>query len=97
MTPSSSTASRRPRRSPYADVLAGFKVVIVSPVAPDHLPTLWRHVEAPFVSVDLVATAVPDLDQRLAYISGPPAMVNAVRAGLVKRCKRVRTDYFTGY
>lgn len=86
-----------PEEIPYADVLAGFKVVIVSPVAPDQLPTLWRHVEAPFVSVDLVATAVPDLDQRLAYISGPPAMVNAVRTGLVKRCKRVKTDYFTGY
>ncbi|WP_332642997.1 FAD-dependent oxidoreductase [Aeromicrobium sp.] len=86
-----------PEEIPYADVLAGFRVVIVSPVAPDQLPTLWRHVEAPFVSVDLVATAVPDLDQRLAYISGPPAMVNAVRAGLVKRCKRVKTDYFTGY
>jgi hypothetical protein len=24
-------------------------------------------------------------------------MVNAVRPGLAKRCKRVRTDYFTGY
>ena len=86
-----------PEEIAYADVLAGFKVVIVSPVAPDHLPTQWRHVEAPFISVDLVATAVPDLDRRQAYISGPPAMVNAVRAGLAKRCKRVKTDYFTGY
>lgn len=86
-----------PEEIAYADELAGFKVVIVSPVAPDHLPTLWRHVEAPFVSVDLVATAVPDLDQRAAYVSGPPTMVNAVRAGLAKRCKRVKTDYFTGY
>ncbi len=86
-----------PEEVAYADVLAGFKVVVVSPVAPDHLPTLWRHVEAPFLSVDLVAAAVPDLDKRLAFVSGPPAMVNAVRAGLAKRCKRVRTDYFTGY
>lgn len=86
-----------PAEIAYADVLAGFKVVIVSPTAPDHLPTLWRHVEAPFISVDLVATAVPDLDQRHAYVSGPPAMVNAVRAGLAQRCKRVKTDYFTGY
>ncbi|MEO6604432.1 MAG: hypothetical protein ABIN55_02340 [Aeromicrobium sp.] len=86
-----------PEEIAYADELAGFRVVIVSPVAPDHLPALWRHVEAPFVSVELVATAVPDLDQRLAYISGPPAMVNAVRGGLAKRCKRVKTDYFTGY
>ena len=86
-----------PEEIPYADVLAGFRVVIVSPVAPENLPTLWRHVEAPFISVDLVATAVPDLDQRRAYVSGPPAMVNAVRAGLAKRCKRVKTDYFTGY
>ncbi len=86
-----------PEEIAYADELAGFRVVIVSPVAPDHLPTSWRHVEAPFLSVDLVAAAVPDLDQRAAYISGPPAMVNAVRAGLAKRCKRIRTDYFTGY
>ncbi len=86
-----------PEEIAYADLLAPFRVVIVSAVAPDHMPTRWRHIEAPFISVEQIVTAVPDLDQRLGYISGPPAMVNAVRAGLVKRCKRVRTDYFTGY
>lgn len=86
-----------PEEIPYADVLAGFEVVLVSPIALEHLPARWRHVESPFISVDLIAAAVPDLDQRLAYISGPPAMVNVVRAGLVKRCKKIRTDYFTGY
>ena len=86
-----------PEEIAYADVLAGLPVVIVSPTAPDHLPSQWRHLTAPFLSAYLVASAVPDLGRRRAYISGPPAMVNAVRTGLAKRCKGVKTDYFTGY
>jgi ferredoxin-NADP reductase len=86
-----------PEEISYADELAGFDVVLVSPVGPDHLPTTWTWVEAPFLSAEIIASAVPDLAQRRAYVSGPPAMVNAVRPGLTKRCKGIKTDYFTGY
>ncbi|MRJ75930.1 oxidoreductase [Aeromicrobium sp. SMF47] len=86
-----------PGEVPFADELAGARVVLVCPERPASLPDGWSYVEAPFLSVDLIAAAVPDLADRIAYVSGPPAMVNAVRPGLAKRCRRVRTDYFTGY
>lgn len=82
---------------PYADELAVHRVVLVSPTQPSTMSDTWTWVEAPFLSADLVADAVPDLADRRAYVSGPPAMVNAVRGGLGKRARRVRTDYFSGY
>lgn len=82
---------------PFAEDLAGARVVLVCPDRPDVLPHGWTHVEAPFLSAEIIAEAVPDLADRKAYVSGPPAMVNAVRADLRKRCGRVKTDYFTGY
>ncbi len=82
---------------PFAEELAGHRVVLVCATRPGRLPDAWTWIEAPFLSTDLIADAVPDLAARHAYISGPPAMVNAVRRGLAKRAKRVRTDYFSGY
>ncbi|MDT9591968.1 hypothetical protein RDV89_02750 [Nocardioides zeae] len=85
---------------PYAEELAaaGVPVVLVAPNAPSTpLPTGWRHVEAPFVSAEAVAEAVPDLAARTAYVSGPPAMVTALRGALRGRCRKVRTDVFAGY
>lgn len=86
-----------PEEISYADELASFNVVLVSAERPDHVPTTWRWVEAPLLSAELIASAVPDLATRRAYVSGPPVMVNAVRPGLAKRCKGIKTDYFTGY
>lgn len=82
---------------PFVDELAGTRVVLVSPGRPEALPEGWTHVDAPFLSVEVIAEAVPDLGSRRAYVSGPPAMVNAVRTGLRKRVAGVRTDYFSGY
>lgn len=83
----------------YRDELvdAGVPVVLVAPSAPTDLPAGWQHVAATALDADLVAAAVPDLAGRLAYISGPPAMVDALRGGLRRRCAGVRTDRFTGY
>lgn len=82
---------------PFTEELAGFRVVLVGPDRPNGMPEGWTYVEAASLSLELIADAVPDLADRRAYVSGPPAMVNAVRAGLAKRCKGVKTDYFTGY
>lgn len=82
---------------PLADDLAAARVVLVCPERPAHLPPGWTHVESPALSAEIVVEAVPDLAERQAYVSGPPAMVNAVRPGLRRKAKRVRTDYFTGY
>ncbi len=86
-----------PDEVPFVEELAGVRVVLVGPARPDELPDGWSYVEAPFLSPQLIAEAVPDLADRKAFVSGPPAMVNAVRVGLAKRCKGVKTDYFTGY
>ncbi len=82
---------------PFVDELADHRVVLVCVGRPSMLPATWSWVEAPHLSAEIVAEAVPDLTARRAYISGPPAMINAVRPGLLKRAKRVRTDYFSGY
>jgi ferredoxin-NADP reductase len=86
-----------PDEVPFVEELAGARVVLVGPDRPNGLPERWTYVQAPFLSPALIAEAVPDLADRRAYVSGPPAMVNAVRPGLAKRCKSVKTDYFTGY
>ncbi|MEV7397720.1 FAD-binding oxidoreductase [Aeromicrobium sp. NPDC092404] len=86
-----------PDEVPFVEELSGVQVVLVGPARPSELPERWTYVEAPFLSAELIAEAVPDLAKRRAYVSGPPAMVNAVRVGLAKRSKGVRTDYFTGY
>lgn len=84
---------------PFRDELAaaGVEVVLVSPDEPVDLPATWRHVSAPFLSADLLDHAIPDLASRRALVSGPPAMVSAVRRGLRGRCAGVRTDSFSGY
>ena len=86
-----------PDEVPFAEELAGVRVVLVGPARPSDLPERWTYVEAAFLSPELIADAVPDLADRRAYVSGPPAMVNAVRPGLAKHCKGIKTDYFTGY
>lgn len=86
-----------PDEVPFTDELAGHRVVLVCPARPAVVPEGWTFVEAPFLSWEIVAEAVPDLADRKAYISGPPQMINALRSALAKRCKTLKTDYFTGY
>ena len=86
-----------PEEVPFAEELAGVRVVLVCPGRPGTLPEGWTHVDAPFLSAEIVADAVPDLASRRAYVSGPPAMVNAVRPGLRKAAAGLKTDYFSGY
>lgn len=86
-----------PDEVPFAQELAGVRVVLVCPGRPADLPEGWTHVDAPFLSAEIVAEAVPDLASRRAFVSGPPAMVNAVRPGLRRRAAGLSTDYFSGY
>jgi len=82
---------------PFGHQLGGLRVVLVSPTVPPVMPEGWTWVESEWLTDEIIAAAVPDLASRHAYVSGPPAMVNAVRPGLRRRAKRVRTDYFSGY
>jgi len=85
---------------PYRDdlVAAGVRVVLVSPEAPADLPAAWSHVAADRITADVLRRAVPDAADRRAWVSGPPAMVDAVRSSLhALGVRRVRTDHFAGY
>lgn len=86
-----------PEEVPFTEELADAQVVLVGPSRPANVPAGWRFVEAPFLTAELIDEAVPDLADRYAYVSGPPAMVNAVRPGLARRAAGIKTDYFTGY
>lgn len=85
----------------YADAAraAGARVLVLSPTPElDGLPDGWQHLGERRLSVEVLTEAVPDLDQRDAYVSGPPAMVDDTRALLSRAgARRVRTDAFSGY
>ena len=88
-----------PEEVPYVDVLAasGLRVVLVAPRAPRNLPDGWEVVTGRLTR-EVLADRVPDIAERHAYVSGPPAMVNDVSAALRSlNAKKVRTDAFTGY
>lgn len=85
---------------PYREELdqAGVRVVLVSPERPADLPQGWTHVAADRITDDVLRGAVPDLKTRRAWVSGPPAMVDAVRSTLRGLgVRRIRTDHFSGY
>ncbi len=82
---------------PFVEELEHARVVLVSPTPPPSMPASWTWVEGAGVTADVVRGAVPDLGSRRAYVSGPPAMVSPVAAGLRGSCVAIRTDVFTGY
>ena len=85
----------------YVDVLqkSGATVVVVTPDSKNTLPVKsWKRVEASYCSEAVLKQALKDAPKRVAYVSGPPPMVNAVAPILRKmNSKAVKTDYFTGY
>ncbi|MTD15747.1 hypothetical protein GIS00_17575 [Nakamurella sp. YIM 132087] len=82
----------------YLDELGGVPGVVVSPDRPPALPAGWSWHQAPFVGKDALEQSVPDLAERSVYVSGPPAMVAAVRRSAKQAgARRVHTDAFTGY
>ena len=83
----------------YRDVLiaAGIPVVLVAPSPPDDLPPGWTHVTGTAIRADKLTAAIADLGERRAYVSGPPAMVHAVRGALRGHVAGTRSDYFSGY
>ena len=88
----------------YADVLvaSGARVVVVSPGARDELPVeapvSWSFHPGRQIPPELIGRVVHDAPQRAVYLSGPPAMVDAVRGSLrAAGVRRIRTDVFFGY
>ena len=84
----------------YGDLLAasGVPVIVVSPDRPAALPEGWAHLEGAYLDVSRLPDRVPRLAERVAYVSGPPAMVTALKRGLRRLgVRRITADYFTGY
>lgn len=77
---------------------AGTRVLVASPTPGAALPEGYLHLGVDRLTAEALAEAVPDADQRVAYVSGPPAMVDHTRALLrAAGVRRVRTDAFSGY
>ncbi len=76
----------------------GNPVLLLAPSAPKPLPKNWTYLGRGPLTPELLASAVPDVKSRAAYVSGPPAFVHVVRAMLRKaQAQSVRTDFFSGY
>ena len=85
----------------YKDILeaSGIKVFVVTKSATRlAMPNNWIHVNEPYITKDVLVKHLPDIDNRYAYISGPPLMIDGVKSHLkVLRVKRIKIDYFIGY
>jgi ferredoxin-NADP reductase/Na+-transporting NADH:ubiquinone oxidoreductase subunit NqrB len=65
----------------------------------DHLPEDWTGYKG-FLGVELILSEVPDYMERLFYISGPNALVEATEKILFEigvSKKQIKTDYFPGF
>lgn len=84
---------------PFLGELGGLsnRVVLSCPVAPEPLPDGWIWLgPGRFVAEDL-EDAVPGLPGRIAFVSGPPAMVASLTAALRDLgVRQVRRDVFSG-
>jgi len=83
----------------YKDILvrSGIKVVVVTKSdVPLKLPNGWVHSEA--IDQKVFSDTVSDIENRMAFISGPPAMIDATKKMLKNvHVRHIKTDYFIGY
>jgi glycine betaine catabolism B len=76
----------------------GAPVLLLAPAAPNPLPKNWTYLGRGPLTAEMLASTIPDVRSRAAYVSGPPAFVHAVRALLrTARAHSVKTDFFAGY
>lgn len=83
----------------YADVLqqSGAQIVVVSSNIKQRMPD-WSYVELPQLDIGVIREHVPDVRERIVYISGPPGMVNGLKRTFKQaHAKRIKTDFFSGY
>lgn len=84
----------------YAEQLekAGCTVAIASPEKPERLPAGWTWIGPDRLTGGALLAAVPDAARREAFLSGPPAMVAALKRALRRaKVRRIHTDVFVGY
>ncbi|MBH0008557.1 FAD-dependent oxidoreductase [Salinibacterium sp. SWN1162] len=79
-------------------VEAGVRVIVFGPQSAAALPAGWVLGSEGRLNSDALSALVPDLADRRAYLSGPPALVNDLKSTLrANGARRIHTDYFSGY
>lgn len=84
----------------YIDTLerSGARVVVVARPTASTLPDSFEHISAAALDPAVLEAAVPDINRRHVYISGPPGLVNSIASAARQlKAKSVKKDYFTGY
>ncbi|MFZ8756831.1 FAD-dependent oxidoreductase [Microbacterium sp. HMH0099] len=77
-------------------VASGIPVVVFSRDEPVDLAAGWSWAGPDRVDAAALLHAVPDIAQRAAFVSGPPALIAALAPAL-GRAKSLTTDAFAGY
>ncbi len=83
----------------YLDILrqAHIKIIVIAPDAVEQHSDV-HYINAPFITLDILHTAVTDITRRQVYISGSPVTVNHMKNAVIKLgAVSIQTDYFTGY
>lgn len=75
---------------------AGIPVIVVTRDDPHALPEGWRWAGGERLTAESLLALVPDIAQRHAYVSGPPALIASLAPALDK-AKGMTTDAFSGY
>ena len=97
-------AVRSPQDVVYSDILStavkllGIRVVYLLTSATE--PVLEWSGKIGRITTEMLAEEVPDYQQRIFYLSGPPSMVDAYKKTLLKmgiRRTKIKTDYFPGF
>lgn len=77
-------------------IAAGIPVMVVTRDEPRNLPDYWTWTGGARLTAASLATLVPDLTERHAFISGPPRLI-ADLAPALSRARSLTTDAFAGY
>ncbi|MDF2048200.1 FAD-dependent oxidoreductase [Microbacterium sp. Kw_RZR3] len=87
-----------PSELAFRDEIAasGIPVVVFSREEPHDLPAGWSWAGPDRVDADAVLRTVPDIAQRVAYVSGPPRLISDLAPALAK-ARSLTTDAFAGY
>lgn len=83
----------------YADILqqSGARIIVVSSNIKQRVSD-WQYIELPQLDIGVIREHVPDTQERIVYISGPPGMVNGLKRTFKQaHAKRIKTDFFSGY
>lgn len=77
---------------------SGARVLVVAPEPLPRMPEHWTWIGAGPLTAEMLFAAVPDAPARATYLSGPPALIAALRPALRRAgVRRIRTDAFLGY